>query len=86
MSVAPPPLPPEPQSNSSRAAKFIVGVVVAVLVVGGLCVYLLFHYVTASGITRPIDNKFGDQHLKTTVALLELHKLRYVAILSLSAN
>ncbi len=24
----------------------------------------------------PMDNKFGDQHLKTTVALLELHKLR----------
>jgi len=29
-----------------------------------------------SGITQPLDNLFGDQHLKTTVALVELHKLR----------
>jgi hypothetical protein len=27
--------------------------------------------------TEPIDRKFGDQHLKTTVALIELHKVRY---------
>lgn len=33
--------------------------------------------VVASGITKVPDNMFGDQHLKTTVALIELHKLRY---------
>lgn len=27
----------------------------------------------------PFDNEFGDQHLKTTVALLELYKLRFGA-------
>lgn len=27
--------------------------------------------------TEPMDRMFGDQHLKTSVALIELHKLRY---------
>ena len=27
--------------------------------------------------TEPLDRKFGDQHLKTAVALIELHKVRY---------
>lgn len=35
--------------------------------------------VARSGITRPVDNMFGDQHLKTIVALVELHKVRYGA-------
>jgi hypothetical protein len=34
------------------------------------------HVLFQSGVTRPLDNKFGDQHLKTTVALVELHKTR----------
>jgi hypothetical protein len=33
--------------------------------------------VARSGATSPIDNMFGDQHLKTVVALVELHKVRY---------
>src|SRR2546427_746865 len=28
-------------------------------------------------VTRRFDNMFGDQHLKTTVALLELYKVRH---------
>ena len=31
----------------------------------------------ALGATRAADNKFGDQHSKTAVALLELHKTRF---------
>ena len=27
--------------------------------------------------TEPVDRMFGDQHLKTAVALIELHKVRY---------
>ena len=46
--------------------------VLALLVGGGL----LF-WVFRSGITGGIDAQFGDQHLKTTVALLELHRTRY---------
>lgn len=30
-----------------------------------------------SGITKGPDQKFGDQNLKTVVALIELHKVRY---------
>ena len=33
--------------------------------------------VARSGVTRPLDDMFGDQHLKTVVALVELHKVRY---------
>jgi hypothetical protein len=51
-------------------------------IVGGLLILLLFGYmvfrsILASGITRGPDNMFGDQHLKTAVALVEFHKVRY---------
>ena len=29
-----------------------------------------------SDLTQPLDNMFGDQHIKTVVALVELHKVR----------
>ncbi len=45
-----------------------------ILGVGG---YLAFRSIVASGITKGPDGMFGDQHLKTTVALLELYKVRY---------
>jgi hypothetical protein len=73
----PPPLLSEPRSTSKRAAKIIIAVVCSVVVLGAVCIFLVIHYITASGITRPIDNMFGDQHLKTVVALVELHKTRY---------
>ena len=38
---------------------------------------IAFHSIIASGITRTFDNQFGDQHLKTAIALIELHKVRY---------
>lgn len=44
----------------------------------GLSTYVIYR-VIASGATKPLDNMFGDQHLKTTVALVELHKTRYGA-------
>lgn len=73
----PPPLPPKPGSDSRRAAKIVAVVVCSVVLLGALGVFLIVYYVSASGITRPLDNKFGDQHLKTAVALIELHKIRY---------
>jgi hypothetical protein len=73
----PPPLPPESRTGRKRAAKIIIAIVCSVVVLGAAGIFLLIHYVTASGITRPFDNQFGDQHLKTTVALLELHRVRY---------
>jgi hypothetical protein len=60
-----------------RSVGFIVFVciVVALLVAGGIA--FAIHSVIQSGITKGPDNAFGDQHLKTAVALIELHKVRY---------
>ncbi|MDP9338389.1 MAG: hypothetical protein M3P45_05930 [Acidobacteriota bacterium] len=49
----------------------LIGVVV---LAGGA---FAMHSIIASGITRGPDNLFGDQHLKTAVALIELHKVRF---------
>ena|ERR1700719_2819574 len=73
----PPPLPLEPRRSSKRGVKIIITVLCCVLIIGGVCIFFIIQYIRASGITRPLDDKFGDQHLKTTVALLELHKVRY---------
>jgi hypothetical protein len=45
-----------------------------VLAAGG--VFAVRHIIIRSGITKMPDNMFGDQHLKTLVALIELHKAR----------
>jgi hypothetical protein len=55
----------------------IVALVSAVLVVSAVGITLLIRSVIASGITAGPDNMFGDQNLKTAVALIELHKVRY---------
>src|SRR6266403_3451922 len=66
-------LPPPKPRRKRRSAQFIVLVVFAVL--GG--VLAVRAVIIASRITRVPDNLFGDQHLKTTVALIELHKVRF---------
>ena len=45
------------------------------LAAGG--VFLVRYIIVSAGITKVPDNMFGDQHLKTSVALIELHKVRY---------
>ena len=54
-------------------AGLVTGAVLILLLVG----YLIVRSIIASGITRGPDAMFGDQHLKTVVALIELHKVRY---------
>ncbi len=44
------------------------------LVIGGV---FGAYYFFAPAAARAVDNQFGDQHLKTTVALIELHKVRF---------
>ena len=73
----PPSLPTGSRSSGSRTVKIIIIVVCSVVFIGAVCMGALVYYVSRSGITRPFDDEFGDQHLKTTVALLELHKIRY---------
>ena len=52
----------------------LVGGGVLILLLAG---YLAIRSIIASGITKGPDNMFGDQHLITSVALIELHKVRY---------
>lgn len=39
-------------------------------------IMLLAVMFTGCDITKPMDNKFGDQSFKTAIALIELHKIR----------
>jgi hypothetical protein len=67
MNVPPPPKPAAKKGALLTALLCAVGFVLLV------CGILLIHYISTPGI----DNVFGDQHLKTAVALIELHKVRY---------
>jgi hypothetical protein len=55
---------------------FSIGFVVIILLVSIVGIFL-YGNVISSKITHAEDQKFGDQHLKTAVALIELHKVRY---------
>src|SRR5271169_319211 len=68
--------PPKPITNKRRLIILValIGGGFLVLVVGST---FLIRSLVESGITRGFDNMFGDQHLKTAVALIELHKIRY---------
>ncbi len=72
----PPPLPPTPSPKRRRGLLIggIVGGSVLLLVLTG---YFVVRSIIASGITQGPDKLFGEQHLKTTVALVELHKVRF---------
>ena len=37
----------------------------------------MFKFAQSTGVAQTADVMFGDQHLKTVVALLELHKVRH---------
>jgi len=58
---------------------FIIIVVVAFACVISLAVSVAstFGPLFSSGFAGNADQQFGDQHLKTVVALVELHKVRY---------
>jgi hypothetical protein len=58
----------------SRGWIVVLVAVPLVLLAAGITAIVI---VLRSGVTRPIDNMFGDQHLKTAVALIELHKVRH---------
>ena len=79
ITVQPPvPQPLPPVRKKSRATPFLISggiVLFLALIIGGLV--LVAQFISEQGITEPMDRTFGDQNLKSTVALLELHKLRY---------
>jgi len=71
-------LPPPIQSpiRRKRSPWFTVGIVTGAAVVLGLGLVFMYRAIVDSGITKGPDAMFGDQHLKTAVALIELHKVR----------
>ena len=73
---APPPataIPPRRRGLS----RIVIGLIVACVLLAVVGAALAVRAIIASGITRGPDYMFGDQHLKTTVALIELHRTRY---------
>jgi hypothetical protein len=70
---SPPPLPRK-KSLTWLWVFLAISAVFLALLIGGIVAY---RSIIASGITSGFDNKFGDQHLKTAVALIELHKVRF---------
>lgn len=71
----PPPIPTSRRKR--RATPFVIaaGAVILIVIITG--VVLGVRFVSQYGLTEPIDRKFGDQNLKSTVALVELHKVRF---------
>jgi hypothetical protein len=67
-----PPAKPAAKRNEILIAAIVVGSLLVAL--SGL---LAIRALIASGITRGPDYMFGDQHLKSSLALIELHKVRY---------
>src|SRR4051812_27646377 len=65
-----------PGSKRKRIG-WIIGLIVGCLTVLIIAGYFIVQAVIDSGFTRGPDEMFGDQHLKTAVALVELHKVRY---------
>jgi hypothetical protein len=52
---------------------YAVIAIAAALAIGGFSAWRIYR----SNIWRGFDAQFGDQHLKTSVALVELHRVRY---------
>jgi hypothetical protein len=60
--------------KTRRNILVVLGVLIVIVVVAAV---FGIRALIQSGITAGPDNMFGDQHLKTAVALIELHKVRY---------
>jgi len=68
-------VPPPPLSNRRSSTVIVLVCVAFFFVIAGIYVSTIL--LGNSGFTRVQDNMFGDQNLKTAVALIELHKVRY---------
>lgn len=73
----PQPAIPSSPGLKSRRLLFIIAIVGACFLILIIVGFFVIRSFINSGITKGPDNLFGDQHLKTSVALIELHKLRH---------
>src|SRR5437660_12613802 len=70
-------LPPPPRLHPKRFSPWLsapIGIAAIALLVSGVSASI---YLVVPGGAKLVDNQFSDQHLKTTVALIELHKVCY---------
>jgi|HubBroStandDraft_6_1064221.scaffolds.fasta_scaffold83363_2 hypothetical protein len=65
---------PPPTPKRSKTVVWILLALGGMFVIGGVFAMRAF---VNSAPTKAMDDLFGDQHLKTAVALIELHKTRY---------
>jgi hypothetical protein len=72
--MSPPPLPPK--KTTSHAWLIVLAAVLLLLSAIGYGLVRVYRTVTHSDIVGQFDRQFGDQHIKTAVALIELHKVR----------
>ena len=70
----PPPLP----TAKTKSRRWLIILAITLLILGclGYGIYRVAHAIADSGFTSQMDQQFGDQHIKTAVALIELHKVR----------
>lgn len=64
-------------TNQKKTLLGVLALVGGVFVIGILLTLFAVRSFISSGATAVPDQMFGDQHLKTVVALVELHKVRY---------
>lgn len=72
----PPPIP-STAARKGSALKLIIVLVVGSILILSLVGYFAIRSIISSGITKGPDNMFGDQNLKTAIALIELNRVRY---------
>ena len=65
------------KTKRRRTIFIVVALVIVIVGMGVFAIVMGYRAVMRSGITQGPDAMFGDQHLKTSVALIELHKIRY---------
>lgn len=65
----------KPKKRRLAPVLIIVGVVIITLIITGITLGIRF--ISEHGLTEPMDRKFGDQNLKSTLAMVELHNIRY---------
>lgn len=64
-------------TKSARRPVFVLALIGGGAVLAVALVVLVGYQFTRSGFHKGPDHHFGDQHLKTTVALVELHHVRH---------
>ncbi len=63
--------------KKNKTLKIVLISVAIFFLLSGIGIFQAFKMLKQSGITKGPDAMFGDQNLKSSVAMIELHKLRY---------